>query len=461
MVSKTNPENTAGSGWVSAFPSGFNRANLLLLIAIFVNSIPVGFMLVYFSIYFYEVVKQPFIVGSALAISTVANTLFLIPFSTHADRYGRKKFAAYGFALPAFTFLVLAFTADPRLILISSAVGAVGLSGGIAQALNGPAWTAFVSDVTDEKHRAKVFGAAQAFWTLALTVGSILAALPTFLASSYGFSSANGSSLTFILMAVVTLVSALPVVFVSEKFKFSHDEQKVVSLGGPVQLGFGSRIRKLVVKGAFGVPIVSKNAIGKLSVSFFLIGFGLGVIVQILSLWFHLKFGVSEATIAPWFALAEFASLPVIIIIPFMAKRLGSVRSVLVTQLLSAFFLLAMTFVQNYVFAGEFYIGRNFFMNLSWPIQQSYMMGVVLKYERASTAGITSAIWGAAATGGSLVGGYFLQLPSRDIGLSLPIYLSFASYALSAVFFFVFFKRVGENNETVRTQRTNENSQLP
>jgi MFS family permease len=435
------------------FASGFNNANMRLLFAIFLNSIPVGFMLVYFSIYLNNIVNEPFLVGAAFAISTVANTVFLIPFSTRADRYGRKKFVICGFALPALTFLVLAFTTNSIFILIFSAIGAVGLSGGLAQAINGPAWTAFVSDTSDDSNRAKVFGAAQAFWTLALTIGSILAAFPSYLSASYTLDSRTASSLTFIIMAMISIISAIPVISIPDRFKFAGDSGEGVVTTTPALFGIGSRIRRLVTKGTFNVPISSKKAIGKLSVAFFLTGFGLGISIQFLSLWFNLKFGVSEATIAPWFALAEFVSLPVIVIIPLLTKRLGSVRSVLLTQSLSSLFLLLIAFSKDYVSGSELYVVRNFLMNISWPIQQSYMMGIVLRSERASTAGITSAIWGIAATAGSILGGYLLQLPDRGFGLFLPIFLGFASYASSAIFFFFSFRRTREgsndNNDTI------------
>ncbi len=139
-------------------------------------------------------------------------------------------------------------------------------------------------------------------------------------------------------------------------------------------------------------PKKSRQQIAKFSATLGLVGFASGIGVQLLSLWFNKVYGTSESVLGPWFAAAEITSLVVVPIIPRLTKTLGSPKSVLITQGLSACLLASMILAPTYQSAALIFVARNFFMNISWPVQQSYLMGTVIPEERASASAITYTI---------------------------------------------------------------------
>jgi predicted MFS family arabinose efflux permease len=159
----------------------------------------------------------------------------------------------------------------------------------------------------------------------------------------------------------------------------------------------------------------------------------------LLSLWFKKMYGVNEAILGPWFAASEVTSLIVVPIIPRLTKALGSPRSVFATQGLSAILLASMTLAPTYELAGMMYIIRNFFMNISWPVQQSYLMGTVTADERASASAITSTIWGIGSSIGPIFGGYLLG-GTGYASISAPLIIGAVAYLASAIAFFFLFR---------------------
>ena len=76
-------------------------------------------------------------------------------------------------------------------------------------------------------------------------------------------------------------------------------------------------------------PRRSRQAIVIYSVGVGFLGFGLGVAVQLLPLWYRLRFGVSEADLGPWYALGQIASLTTVALVPYLERRLGGPNTIL------------------------------------------------------------------------------------------------------------------------------------
>jgi predicted MFS family arabinose efflux permease len=201
-------------------------------------------------------------------------------------------------------------------------------------------------------------------------------------------------------------------------------------------------------------PRKSLAQISKFSLTLGLVGFASGIALQLLSLWFKQVYGVNEAVLGPWWAAAEITSLIVVPVIPRLTKSIGSAKSVLATQGLSAILLGSMILAPSYELAASAYIVRNFFMNMSWPIQQSYLMGTVAADERASASAITYAIWGIGSSIGPIFAGYLLSGDSYA-SMSAPILIGSLAYLASAVSFFLLFHRTPPPEEAERSASRN------
>jgi MFS family permease len=382
------------------------------------NSLPFGYTLVVLPIYLNDIGFSPQIIGAITSISTLANTIALIPFAVVADRYGRKPLTVFGFVFSALAYALFAFTQGLTSLLLATIVGGIGLAGGISGAISTPAWTAWLAEKAPGEKRTKAFAWSQGIWTIALTAGSIMSILPVLLRIYFHATFAVSYEFVFLVLMSFAILSGLVLLPISEV--------------PTSKLLIGAKSKRIL-------PSKSRRQIAKFSVTLGLVGFGSGIGFQLLSLWFNRMYGVNEFALGPWFAAAEITSLVVVPLIPMLTSRLGSPRSVLVTQGVSACLLTSMILAPTYELAATIYVVRNFFMNVSWPVQQSYLMGTVASDERASASAITSMVWGVGGSVSPFLAGYFLA-GSSYLFLSAPLIIGGAAYLVAAIGFYYFFR---------------------
>jgi len=384
------------------------------------NSLPLGYTLVVLPIYLKQIGFTGDVIGVVVAVSSVANTIALIPFAIAADRYGRRPFAIWGFLSATLAYLLFAFMHDLPFLLLASAIGGVGLAGGFSSAVWTPAWTALLAEKISHEERTMAFAWAQGIWTVALTIGSAMSVLPDVFRVKLQLSYLPSNEYTFLILAAFAVMSSLVVFPVSEKKRESLQLNDAPS------------------RSIFRLKSLSQ--ISKFSLTLGFVGFASGISVQLLALWFNKMYGVNETDLGPWFAAAEVTSLVVVPIIPRLTRRLGTSVSVLLTQGVSAALLGSMIFAPTYELAGFVFIVRNFFMNISWPIQQSYLMGTVAPEERASASAITSTIWGVGSSIGPVMAGYLLS-GVTFVSISAPLLIGAGIYLVSAATFYLLFRR--------------------
>jgi MFS family permease len=408
-----------------------SRDVALLLGAVGLNSLPYGYTLVVLPIYLSDIGFSGQVIGAVSSASSIAATVALIPFAIAADRYGRKPFVLAGFLLSTVAYLIFAFTRDLNLLLFASALGGVGLAGGFSSAVYTPAWTALLAEKAHDK-RTSAFAWSQGLWALALTVGSAMSVIPFFLRTNWNVSFGTSYEYAFLILAGFAIVSGVLI------FPVTEVRPK------PLQQTEASSKQRL--------RLASKRQITKFSVSFGMVGLASGLTVQLLSLWFYKMYGTSDTTLGPWFAGAEVTSIVVVPAIPILTGKLGSIKSAVWTQGISSVLLAVMILAPTYQLAGTLFIIRNFFMNISWPIQQSYLMGTVTPEERASASAITYTAWGVGNSIGPLIAGYLLSGASYA-SISAPIVVGGGLYLVSAVGFYEFFRNIAPPEEAAVMRR--------
>jgi DHA1 family multidrug resistance protein-like MFS transporter len=405
---------------MSGLHSGGVRDVRLLLAAMGLNSVPLGYTLVVMPIYLSNLGFSGEVIGAITATSSFGATIALIPFAIAADRYGRKPFVVFGFLSATLAYVLFAFTRDLNSLLLAASIGGIGLAGGLSTAVWTPAWTALLSEKTTHEKRTKAFAWSQGIWTIALTIGSAAGILPALFRTQLNSTFQASYEYPFLIFAGLSIVSGLILLPVSEAKADSTRKTNTP------RLGF--------------FPKKSRRQIAKFSVTLGLVGFASGIGLQLLSLWFHKVYGTSESVLAPWFAAAEMSSLVLVPIVPRLTRKLGSPKTVLVSQGLSASLLASMILAPTYQLAALILVARNFFMNIAWPVQQSYLMGTVTPEERASASAITYTIWGVGSSVSPILAGFFLSQTSY-LSLSAPLLIGGATYLASAVTFYFLFRR--------------------
>ena len=328
------------------------RGTRLLLASSFLATVPLGYLIVVLPLYLARAGIEPAVIGGFYTASG-AMTALLVAFSgVLADRWGRRRFLIAGTLLPIASYLVFALTTDVPWLVFASFLGGVGLANGAAGALTISSFDALLADNTTETTRTKVFASSQALWSLALAVGSLCAGAPEIigrLAPSLGEIGAYRPP--YVAMALLTLLAGLVLIPI-------RDDPEVH--------------KARVASGWW--PRRSRQAILTYSLAIGFLGFGLGIAIQLMPLWFNLRFGVTEADLGPWFAAGQILSLGTLVVVPYLERRLGGPNTVLFALTSSAVCIALIAIAPVFAVAATLHLVRSFLTNLSWPFHQSMLM---------------------------------------------------------------------------------------
>ncbi|HUQ41268.1 MAG TPA: MFS transporter [Candidatus Limnocylindrales bacterium] len=392
------------------------RGTRLLLASSFLATVPLGYLIVVLPLYLARAGIEPAVIGGFYTASG-AMTAVLVAFSgVLADRWGRRRFLIAGTLLPIASYLIFALTTDVPWLVFASFLGGVGLANGAAGALTISSFDALLADNTTEATRTKVFASSQALWSLALAFGSLCAGAPELIHRLYpAMSEIVAYRPPYLAMAVLTLCAGLVIIPI-------RDDPAVH--------------RARVASGWW--PRRSRTAILTYSLAIGFLGFGLGVAVQLMPLWFNLRFGVTETDLGPWYAAAQLASVATLAAVPFMERRLGGPRSVLVALTTSAVCLALIVVAPVFIVAAFLFLIRGFTTNLSWPFHQSLLMTATVPEERATAVGIGFSVWGTTNALGPLAGGALIGAGV----FGLPLLVGAAMYVLGGLTFGIGFGRI-------------------
>jgi len=178
------------------------------------------------------------------------------------------------------------------------------------------------------------------------------------------------------------------------------------------------------------------------------IAVGAGLFVPLMAFWFSAAYGVPDTISGLVLGLTNLLTAGIVFVSPLLARRLGLVRATVITQAASTVFMAVIPSSPTFGVAASLYIIRVFLMNLSNPLTQSLIMGLVSPDERGSASGITAALWRMPNALSTFVGG---TLTSEGF-LGLPFYMATALYVVGITGFWFMFKDSRLPEEVARVQ---------
>ena len=168
------------------------------------------------------------------------------------------------------------------------------------------------------------------------------------------------------------------------------------------------------------------------------IGLGAGFIMPLIPTWLYLRFALPDTFSGPVLAVASLTIGLAAAFSPRLAKRLGSVGAIALTQGLSVIFLMSLAFVGDVTLALGVYIVRTMLMNMSSPLADSYLMSIIEPDERGLASSINSVIWRVPNSVTTILGGIILG--SGDF--ISPFLLAATFYAVGVPLFYLTFRNV-------------------
>ncbi len=345
--------------------------------------------------------------GIIIMVMGISMVLSSVPLGILADTYGRRKFLIIGNVLASLTLTLFALTTNPVILLLAAVVE------GITEGAFASSSSALLAEKAGDEARTTAFSLtaflSNVAWGLS---GFALPAIVVF--EAFGLGSVQSHIALYLVFAAMSLASTLLILKVGE----SRNSRTI------------KRVRDFI-------PKKSKNVLIKYGTASAILAFGAGLFVPLMSRWFYLQYNIPDSVSGPILGVSGFLIAASTLAAPALARRMGTVKAIVITQALSAIFMVATPLSPNYGTAGVVYSVRAFMMNLSNPLTQSLVMGLVDEKERGAAAGIEAAIW-------RLPNSFSTGLGADLMGiglLALPFYLATVLYIISISMFWKFFSK--------------------
>ncbi len=346
------------------------------------------------------------IVISSMGISTFVASLFL---GIAADVYGRKKLLIVGNVLASLILIAFVMTTNPLLLL------GAAILGGIAEAAVLASSSALLADKVNAEKRTSAFSLYGFVQSIAFGVGSF--AVPAVLIIELlGFTNRESHIILYVSISFLSLISTLIMLKVNES----------------------NRLKKNVKSYADLLPKKSRNILLKYVLTGGLIAFGAGMVVPLMTLWFNLRYGISDVISAPILGVSSLLIAFAILVAPLLAKKYGLVKAIVATQVTSTVFMFATPLSPNYALAGVVYTMRALLMNMDSPLAQSMIMGLVAEDERGAASGISGALWRLPNALSTFIGAWMMGMGF----LAEPFFAAGLFYVISIILFWLYFRKV-------------------
>lgn len=349
------------------------------------------------------------IVVTVMGISTFAAS---VPLGMVADKYGRKKMLIVGNVLASIMMAVFGLTTNPA-ILLSAAIFE-----GISEAALSVSSGALLAEKAEASQRTSVFSLYGFAQSIAFGVGGL--AIPgVVIFEMLGFTNKTSHALLFATFASFSLVSTLILLKVNESERPKKTKKEKSGAGKHVHKESRGILAKYVFTGA-------------------IIAFGAGMVVPLMTAWLKLQYGLSDSISGIILGIASLVIGVATLASPLIAKKIGLVKAIVVTQAASTLFMFATPLFSSYLIASSIYTVRAFLMNMASPLSQSMIMGLVEEDERGAASGINAALWRLPNAMSTFVGAYLMGIGQ----LAAPFFIASILYAVSILLFWRFFRKI-------------------
>ena len=164
-----------------------------------------------------------------------------------------------------------------------------------------------------------------------------------------------------------------------------------------------------------------------------------------MTAWMKAQYGIPDSLSGPILGVSSIVIGVATLAAPSLAKRFGVVNAIVVTEAASTIFMFLTPLSPNYIVASVVYTSRAFLMNMSSPLAQSMIMGLVAEDERGVASGISSALWRLPSALSSFVGAWLIGMNLLDA----PFFLAALFYMASIGLFWFYFRSTKMPEEKV------------
>ncbi len=381
-----------------------------------------------FNLYLHSLGYQQDFIGLLNGLPSIVILVCGLPIGMAADRYGYLRFMVAGSIITVAAALGMGLNSTRFGLLAFALLGGLGAS--LSWVIGAPMMMA----VSTKEERVFLFSVQFALMMGAGFVGSLMAgALPEVAAAMMGVASTATAPLrlSYLVGAAFNLFALVPILRMTQ-VKGNGAVAREVAASGGARASLISGWRK-----SLPTTWAEAGLFAKLLGPPALVSFGAGAMVIFFQLFFNMRFKLNPGTIGVVFAFSSVINAVATLLSPVLAKRLGKVRTIVLTQLLSIPFLLILAYSFNFSAVVVAYYLRNALMNMSSPLVQIFALEKVSEGQRATLTSLNAMLGNLGRGGlGPVVSGY-IQVSS---GFSLAFTMTAVCYLISTVLYYLFFR---------------------
>ncbi|MGQ8875100.1 MFS transporter [Paenibacillus sp. TSA_86.1] len=419
---------------------GWSRNIQLFFLASLLYQIGNGMFSVLYNLYIQGLGYNDTMNGQIVSIQSLATAIMFIPIGFSGDKFSRKKLLIIG-ALFSGVFLIGRSFDYAASGLIWFAVFS-GLFAGIFQVLAIP----YLAENVKKSQRLKMFSYYSSMVLASQVLGSLGGGVLADVLHSAGLAKVTGLQTVLFMGGAATLSAFIPLLFVTENQKSRTVVNTKQPQPGqqPVKRAETEHARAASTPSLTDDDTLIKKRdtklIGQFIVTQLLIGLGSGLVVPYLNLYFTNRFAVSLSGMSILIALGQIMTIVSMLIGPTLAAKVGSVRAVVIFQVLSLPFLLFTGFTNLLFIASVSFLFRQALMNAANPIHSAILVDRISDKRRgiANSMMQTSFMIGWATMGP--VQSYLVTTYGTYWGYAVTFSITGSLYVISSLMYYFMFK---------------------
>lgn len=379
-------------------------------------------------------------IGLTLFAGVVGAAIAIPPASPLVARLGWKRMLLWSDWIGGIAIVLQLIIPVAPLILLTTV--AVGASFAIVLIVNTPLLTAY----SPPDERTAVFGLGSALGLIAAVLGSLLGGSLQFWFAVPGvahsgllhllspllvpIAKARPYELAMLATGALAIPSIIPIYLMNEDGRSQPAQVRAASVS---RIALGTRLREWV---RLGVEFAG-GVVGRFSLSQALLGFGAGLFVPYLSLYFVDHLHVSTFSYSVLAAAVTVLQAFTALLAASLARRFGEVRGSVLAQFGTLPFLLGLAFGPGVAIIAACFLIRGALISMSGPPLQTFLMGAVPEERRVVASEAFNVTWQVAGAVGVALGGEILQY----FGYTPDFLIAAACYTASALLLLIWFGR--------------------
>ncbi|WP_340032786.1 MFS transporter [Paenibacillus sp. FSL K6-1122] len=412
---------------------GWSRNIQLFFLASILYQIGNGMFSVLYNLYIQGLGYNDTMNGQIVSIQSLATAIMFVPIGLCGDLFSRKRLLITG-ALFSGIFLIGRSFDYSATGLIWFAVFS-GLFAGVFQVLAIP----YLAENVKKSQRLKMFSYYSSLVLASQVLGSLGGGVFADLLHTAGLAKVTGLQTVLFVGGAATLAAFIPLLFVTEG---KAAPQTTIPAQPVLQPNEELKESSTNIPSTDDSITKKKDArlIGQFIVTQLLIGLGSGLVVPYLNLYFTNRFSVSLSGMSLLIALGQIMTIVSMLIGPTLAAKVGSVRAVVIFQVMSLPFLLLTGFTNLLFIASLSFLFRQALMNAANPIHSAILVDRISDKRRgiANSLMQTSFMIGWATMGP--VQSYLVTTYGTYWGYAITFSITGCLYVISSLMYFVMFR---------------------